>query len=43
VQILLKAGADIHARAADGQTAVQSATKKGWTKTVSFLTANGAP
>ena len=41
-EILLRAGANIHAQAADGQTAVHSAAQKGWNKVLKFLVGNGA-
>jgi ankyrin repeat protein len=43
IQILLKAGADINARNADGQTALHSAAQKGWNKVIKFLVENGVP
>ncbi len=42
VKILLKAGADINRRAANGQTAMHAAALKGWNATISFLAGNGA-
>ena len=41
-EILLRAGANIHAQAADGQTALHSAGQKGWNKVLKFLVDNGA-
>jgi len=40
--LLLKAGAEINAHAADGQTALHSAVQKGWIKVVKFLAEHGA-
>ena len=42
IPLLLKAGANIKAQAADGQTALHAATQKGWNKVVALLAENGA-
>jgi ankyrin repeat protein len=42
LKILLKAGADVNRRAANGQTAMHGAALKGWNATIRFLAANGA-
>jgi ankyrin repeat protein len=42
LKILLKAGADIHRRATNGQTAMHGAALKGWNATIRFLAENGA-
>jgi len=42
LKILLKAGADINRRAANGQTAMHAAALKGWNATIRFLAENGA-
>jgi len=42
LKILLKAGADINRRAANGQTALHGAALKGWNATIRFLAENGA-
>ncbi len=42
LRILLKAGADIHRRADNGQTALHAAAQKGWDNAVRFLAENGA-
>jgi uncharacterized protein len=42
LKILLKAGADINRRAANGQTAMHGAALKGWNNTIRFLAENGA-
>jgi ankyrin repeat protein len=42
LKILLKAGADINRRAANGQTAMHGAALKGWNATIRFLAENGA-
>ena len=42
LDILLKAGADINHRAANGQTALHGAALKGWTATAQFLADHGA-
>ena len=41
LKILLKAGADINRRAANGQTAMHAAALKGWNATIRFLAENG--
>jgi ankyrin repeat protein len=43
IQILLKAGANIHARNNEGQTALHSAAQKGWDEIIAFLVENGVP
>jgi uncharacterized protein len=42
IPLLLKAGANINAQAANGQTALHSAVQKGWEKVVRLLAENGA-
>ncbi|MGA2879318.1 MAG: ankyrin repeat domain-containing protein [Bryobacteraceae bacterium] len=42
LKILLKAGADINRRAANGQTAMHAAALKGWNATIRYLAENGA-
>lgn len=42
LKILLKAGADIHRHADNGQTAMHAAALKGWNATIRFLAENGA-
>lgn len=42
IPLLLKAGANINAQAADGQTALHAATQKGWNKVITLLVQNGA-
>jgi uncharacterized protein len=42
LQILLKAGADIHRHAENGQTAMHAAALKGWDATIRLLAENGA-
>ncbi|HLK48554.1 MAG TPA: ankyrin repeat domain-containing protein [Bryobacteraceae bacterium] len=42
LKILLKAGANIHRRAANGQTALHAAALKGWNQTIRLLAEYGA-
>jgi ankyrin repeat protein len=42
IPLLLKAGAEVNARATDGQTALHAAAQKGWSKVVSLLAEHGA-
>jgi ankyrin repeat protein len=42
IPLLLKAGAAVNAKAADGQTALHSAAQKGWNKVVTLLAESGA-
>jgi ankyrin repeat protein len=42
VKLLLDGGANIHARAADGQTALHGAAQKGWNNVIAYLIERGA-
>jgi ankyrin repeat protein len=42
IPLLVKAGANVNAHAADGQTALHSAAQKGWNRVVTLLVENGA-
>ena len=42
IPLLLKAGANVNARATDGQTALHSAAQKGWNKVIAVLAESGA-